>query len=168
MAPQAVLQPVLPFDINQASSLRKFPVLQLYLVSLVYIVSLLTFSAVTFSFVLSYKQPSLKLCSDKALWILKVTFFPQMNTSFPLIHLLFLQTQSISDDINDVNIQRVLCTSSGFSHMFVFEMHLNAGKVGGVGCYCTGKEKIIFFVQFLVLQGMMSFSKLLIVLLPRL
>lgn len=68
-------------------------------------VSLLAFSAVTFSF---YKQPTLKLCSDKALKILKVTFFSQMSTSFPLIHLLFLQTQSITDDINYVNIQRVL------------------------------------------------------------
>lgn len=93
-------------------------------------VSLWAFSIVTFSFVLSYKQPSLKLCSDKALWILRVTFFSQMNTSFPLIHLLFLQTQSISDDINYVNIQRVLCTSSGFSNMLVFEMHLKCREDG--------------------------------------
>lgn len=52
-------------------------------------------SLVAFSFVLSmsYKQPTLKLCSDKALWILKVTFFSCVNTSLPSIHLLFLQTQ---------------------------------------------------------------------------
>lgn len=91
-----------------------------------YMVSLLAFSIVIFSFVLSYKQPTLKLCSDKALWILKVTFFSQMNTPFPLIHLLFLQTQSITDDINYVNIQRVLSTSSGF----FFEMHLKCREDG--------------------------------------
>lgn len=47
-----------------------------------------------------------------------------MNTSFPLIHLLFLQTQSITDDINYVNIQRVLSLSSSFSNMLIFEIHL--------------------------------------------
>lgn len=93
-------------------------------------VSLLAFSVVTFSLVLSYKQPTLKLCSDKALWILKVTFFSQMNASFLLIHLLFLQTQTITDDIKYVNIQRVLSTSSGFSIMLVFEIHLKCREDG--------------------------------------
>lgn len=53
-----------------------------------------------------------------------------MNTSFPLIHLLFLQTQSITDDINYVNIQRVLSTSSGFSNVLIFEMHLKCREGG--------------------------------------
>lgn len=131
-------------------------------------VSLLAFSVLTFSFVLSYKEPTLKLCSDKALWILKVTFFSWMNTSFPLTHLLFLQTQSITDDINYGNIQRVLSTSSGFSNMLICEMHLKCREDGRSWVLLHWKKKIIFFVQFLVLQGMMSFSKLLIVLLPRL
>lgn len=87
-------------------------------------VSLLVFSII-FSFVLSYKQPTLKLCSDKAPWILKVTFFSQMNIPFPLIHLLFLQTQSITDYINYVNIQRFLAQAQAF-----FEMHLKCREDG--------------------------------------
>lgn len=81
-------------------------------------------------FLSSYKQATLKLHSDKALWILKVTFFSRMNTSFPLIHLLFLQTQSITDDINYVNIQRFLSMSSSFSNMLIFKIHLKCRKDG--------------------------------------
>lgn len=81
-------------------------------------------------FLLSYKQATFKLHSDKALWILKVTFFSPMNTSFPSIHLLFLQTQSITDDINYVNMQRFLSMSSSFSNRLIFKIFLKCRKDG--------------------------------------
>lgn len=87
----------------------------------------LVFSLVTFS---CCKQPTLKLHSDKALQILKVTVSSRINTSFPLIHLLFLQTQSITDDINYVNIQKALSMSSSFSNMLIFEIHLKCREDG--------------------------------------
>jgi len=87
-------------------------------------------SYIVLFFPLSYKQPTLQLCSDKALWILKVIFFSRINTSFPLIHLLFLQTQSITDAINYVNIQRVLSMSSSFPNMLIFEIHLKCREDG--------------------------------------
>lgn len=47
-----------------------------------------------------------------------------------IIHLLFLQIQSITDDINYVNIQRVLSMSSSFSNMVIFEIHLKCREDG--------------------------------------
>lgn len=167
MAPQSVLQPVLPFDIGQASSLRKFQCFNcIFSFSFIHGVSVSFLH--TYSFVLSYKEPTLKLCSNKALWILKVTFFSWMNTSFLLTHLLFLQTQSITDDINYVNIQRVLSTSSGFSNMLICEMHLKCREGGRSWVLLHWKRENNFLCAIPGLQGMMSFSKLLIVLLPRL
>lgn len=130
VAPQAVLQSVLTFDIGQKSSIRKFQCFNC-------IFSFPCIHDASISFLPSYIQfcsfhwaTHLKLCSDKALWILKVTFFSRMNTSFPLIHLLFLQNQSITDDINYVHIQRVLSTSSGFPNMLIFGMHLKCREDG--------------------------------------
>lgn len=69
-----------------------------------------------------------------------------MNTSFPLIHLLFLQTQSITDDINYVNIQKVLSMSSSFSNMLIFEIHLKCRDDGEELSIITLEKRKLFYL----------------------